>query len=108
MKSCTGTYCNLFSDTDSDNYGLRVKFDIMIVFPEHFGYGLEPDCMDTLELMVEKALKHLGAAKPYAKKEDVFETVKQVLKTLEYDYNHILVTQALTCKELAKEFMKTA
>ena len=99
MKVATGTYYNLFSAEDSDNYGLKVKFDILIVFPESFDIS-NPDIIDSLELLLEGRLRGLGMEMPFAKKKDVEEAVKQTLEALDYDYERIVVDQALTCKSL--------
>ncbi len=100
MRSTVGNYYNLFSEDGTDNLGLKVKFDIMIVFPESF-YG-DPDVWDTLELMLEGRLRGLGLENPYAKKHEVEDAVKKVLESLDYEYERVLVSQALSCENLVK------
>lgn len=96
MKSATGMYYNLFSSMDSDNYGLNVKFDIVVIFPESFGSGYMSDIWDTLEDRIEVGLRKLGRDYPFAKKKNVKEVVKNVLDTLDYEYERIIVEQALS------------
>ncbi len=103
MRTTTGNYYNLCSD-GRDNYGLKVKFDIMIIFPE--GFELEGDIIDTLDLMIEGGLRGLGMKNPYAKKDEVDEVVKQVLRALDYEYEIVLIRQAVTADGLLKSDYK--
>lgn len=89
MKVATGHYFNLFSEAGYDNYGLKVNFDIMIIFPEWT--ELNKDMIDTLELMLEGRLRGLGLEDPFAKKQKVKDTVKTVLEALDYEYERIIV-----------------
>ena len=98
MKVATGNYFNIFSEAGWDNYDLKLKFDIMIIFPEHF--ELVSDIVDTLELMLEARLRGLGMEKPFARKDDVRDAVIKTLDALGYEYERILVNQAMSCGKL--------
>lgn len=101
MKVATGHYFNLFSEAGYDNYGLKVSFDIMIIFPEWM--ELDSDIVDTLELMLEGRLRGLALEAPFAQKEAVKETIQQVLKALDYEYERIIVDQAIDRRYLKEE-----
>ena len=101
MKIATGNYFNLFSEAGYDNYGLKVNFDIMIIFPEHM--ELDSDIVDTLEMMLEGRLRGLGLEAPFAQKGAVKETIQQVLKALDYEYERIIVDQAVSLSGLRGE-----
>lgn len=98
MKVATGNYFNIFSEVGWDNYDLKLKFDIMIIFPEYF--ELVSDIADTLELVLETRLRGLGMEKPFAKKDDVRDAVIKTLDALGYEYERILVDQAMSCRKL--------
>ena len=101
MKAATGNYFNLFSETGYDNYGLKVSFDIMIIFAECM--ELTPDICDTLELMLEGRLRGLALENPFAKKDEVKEAVKLVLNALDYEVERIIVDQAVRCENLKRD-----
>lgn len=101
MKKTTGAYYKISSEDGYDNYGLKVKFDILIVFPENFGSG-ESDIWDSLELMLEARLRGLGMEMPFAKKKDVEKAIRSTLDVLNYEYERVVVTQALTYEKLAE------
>lgn len=96
MKSAIGYYYNLYSDNDSDNYGLKLKFDITIVFIESFGVPDMSDVFGSLELLLEGRLKYLGMTKPFARKADIEKVVRETLNALDYEYQNIFISEALT------------
>ena len=98
MKVASGNYFNLFSEAGYDNYGLKVNFDIMVIFPEYM--TLDSDTIDTLELMLEGRLRGLGLENPFAKKQEVKDAVKMVLEALDYEYERIIVDQAVNLSGL--------
>ncbi len=98
MKITTGYYYNMCTESGYDNYGLKVKFDIMIIFPEDF--VLEGDVIDNLDFLIEGRLRGLGAENPYAKRDEVDTAVKQVLKSLDYEYEIVLIRQGVTAAGL--------
>ncbi len=102
MKIATGSYINFFSEEGYDNLGLKVKFDILVVFTESFG-ELERDVVETLELLVEGRLRDLAMNDPFAKKNAVKDVVTQVLDTLDYDYERIVVEQFITKNPIKAE-----
>lgn len=100
MKVATGNYFNLYSEQDYDNYGLKVKFDIMIIFTE--GFDFSEDIIDSLDLMIEGSLRGLATTNPFAKKADVKETVMMALDALNYEYERVIVDQAVTYEGLVR------
>lgn len=87
MKVAIGNYFNFYSEPGYDNYGLKNRFDIMIVFPEWF--ELNRDITMALELMLEKYLKAVG--NPAATEEEIKEAVGKALNVLDYEYERIIV-----------------
>ena len=96
MKVATGCYFNMFSEQGYDNYGLKVKFDIMIIFPESFSSELPRDVADTLDFMLEGRLRGIGLEHPFAKKDEIKEAVIKVLESLDYEYERVIVDQGVT------------
>ena len=101
METKTGSYYNLRSESGYDNYGLKVKFDIMIIFPE--GFELDGPVIDSIDFMLEGRLRGLAMENPYAKRAEVDACVKQVLKALDYEYEIVLIKQGITAAGLVKD-----
>ncbi len=93
MKVEVASYFSMKSETGYDNYGLKLKFNILIIFPETFYLG--PDEIDSLELMLEGRLRGLGLENPFAKKEEVRNIIEKVLSALDYEYESVFIDQSI-------------
>ena len=101
MLATTGMFYRLRSDDNADNLGLKVKFDILVVFTE--GFGLSEEDIENLNMMLEARLRGLAFEMPFAKKKEVEAATIQVLEALGYEPDRVIVNQALTCATLLKE-----
>ena len=82
MKNVCGNYFRMTSADGFDNLGLKVKFDIIIVFKESF--ELSEDIYESLDLMIEGGLRGLAMEQPYAKKAEVVKRINMVLEAMGY------------------------
>ena len=90
----SGNFMNITSTDGEDNYGLRVKFDIMIIFSDTF--ILNEEDTENLKMMIIGRLRGLGMEMPFAKKKDVKKAVQEVLDALVCKYDRVYVEHALT------------
>lgn len=101
MNNTTGNYYRMTSMDGFDNLGLKVKFDIIIIFDSSF--TISSEISDSLDLMLEGGLRGIALNNPYAKKREVLQRVYDVLKLLGYtDYVcNVFIDQSIHNFELS-------
>lgn len=83
MKLATGAYLNLFSEVGHDNYGLKNKYDIFILFPEYMSFEEVSEIQEDIIEKVENALKTNFS-------DDNIENaskIKEIVEVLTIDYD---------------------
>ncbi len=91
MKVATGNWINIYSEQGHDNYGFKLHFDIMVLFIESF--QLTPEVADAVYEKIQERLIELGKVNPFAQKNAVKTIIIEVLDSLGYEYERVLVDQ---------------